>query len=569
MIFYVDTKNGNNNNNGLSPAFPKKNLAPFQYNSSRSQSLLKPGDKILIKRGSKLYGSQGVWNSSESTTRPIYIGAYGAGENPIFSCAKEVTQNVYTSLGNNIYSISLTDTTKFGGYKGVNTANGDCNVGYLYDNINKKLYGNRVFAMNQLKNQFDFYVENGTLYIYSTANPYIITNELFIAVYGGTQRSLLSFTNNAIYENLTFTECSGHGMEAVASSGNSNIEVKNCKFINLGGALWQNQTRLGNGLEIYGNGNNINVHHCLFDNCYDTATTIQGENVVAQNIAFTNNIFTKNSQALEVWISLNGTKPTNFGLNNILFSRNICMNQGYGFGARPNGNNFDILFGGIDNNANTDMTISHNIFYNAKIAFYYTENLSGKNFKFFDNKMFNLESKKINTAYNYTNLQLAEYQQTTGQEQNSIITTFKEEYKQSYYETLLYLQNLLYEESNSNKENDNSIIDFPLWYKDVGSYAYGDKGSVTKQTIQRIGDFIFFRFTFTPTANVPAWTTFMHVPNAEFMMPLDNQQYIVGSNNAQVNAFGSADNSLYFQSQIQLNANTAYTVTGFVPAQRI
>lgn len=577
MIYYVDSINGNDNNSGLSPNNPKKSLTPFQYTSSRSQPLLRPGDKILLKRGTKYYGFNKFWvgGTGENYQKMCLVGAYGAGENPILCVAKEIITNAWTSLGNNIYSVSLTDTTKFEGYTGINTTNGDCNVGSIFDNINQKLYGNKKFSLANLTNQWDFYVDNnGTLFVYSNENPYSISTHLSVAVQAGTAQPILTLTNNFIYENLTFTQCSGHGIQTTAGDGYYNCIIRHCNFTNLGGGTWSEQpnSRLGNGVEIYAVGKNIDVHNCLFSNIYDTATTIQGINTAVSNISFRNNIIRNCSQAFEIWISKQGTPPANIGLDQCSFINNLCMFSGHGFGFRNNNNMVDLLLSELVSGAKSDLLISDNIFFNPYSAFYNTLNLSGLNYKFRNNKFFAKETKLINVQYPYTALQLTSYQETTGQEQNSIITTFKEEFQNKYYEDVIFMANFEFEHTEFLNRCSNSIDtydrEFELPVKDSATYFQSNNGNLTNKILQRIGNIIFIAFTFTPNQNINAYTTFAFCDNAEYFTLMGGQQPIIGTNPQNIQAF-QANNTFYLQNPNAMTSGTSYTVRGFVMANNI
>lgn len=78
-----------------SPATPWKTLD--KLNSFFSD--LKPGDSVLLKRGETFYGSITV-NRSGTSSAPIVIGAYGAGNKPVITGFVSLT---LASSGNNIY----------------------------------------------------------------------------------------------------------------------------------------------------------------------------------------------------------------------------------------------------------------------------------------------------------------------------------------------------------------------------------------------------------------------------------------------------------------------------------
>lgn len=73
--FYVDSENGNDQNNGLSALKPWKTLQKV------NNSTFNPGDNILLKRGS-IWQEQLTPQSSGTQQQPIVIADYGKGDLP-------------------------------------------------------------------------------------------------------------------------------------------------------------------------------------------------------------------------------------------------------------------------------------------------------------------------------------------------------------------------------------------------------------------------------------------------------------------------------------------------------
>ena len=74
--FYVDSKKGNDNNDGKSEAKPLKSLYAV------SRRYFQPGDKILFKKGCTFTGSLTI-NGAGSAGKEIIVGSYGSGNAPI------------------------------------------------------------------------------------------------------------------------------------------------------------------------------------------------------------------------------------------------------------------------------------------------------------------------------------------------------------------------------------------------------------------------------------------------------------------------------------------------------
>jgi len=75
-VFYVDSLGGSDSNNGLTEARPWKTLHIV------NQQLFRPGDKILLKRGS-VWEEKLIISSSGSPEQPILFAGYGEGANPV------------------------------------------------------------------------------------------------------------------------------------------------------------------------------------------------------------------------------------------------------------------------------------------------------------------------------------------------------------------------------------------------------------------------------------------------------------------------------------------------------
>lgn len=63
-------------------------------------SSLKPGDKVLFRKGETYFGTI-IMSTSGTSSNPITIGAYGSGENPIITGLVDLTS--WKSIGNGIY----------------------------------------------------------------------------------------------------------------------------------------------------------------------------------------------------------------------------------------------------------------------------------------------------------------------------------------------------------------------------------------------------------------------------------------------------------------------------------
>jgi hypothetical protein len=131
---YFIASNGNDGNNGTSQSTPWKSIDKLNAYFSN----LKPGDRVLFRRGDTFYGGITV-NKSGTAGAPITIGAYGSGEKPVITGF--TTVNSWNNLGGNIWesstAVSTLPYTNMVVVNGVNTAMGRWpnstgpNTGYL------------------------------------------------------------------------------------------------------------------------------------------------------------------------------------------------------------------------------------------------------------------------------------------------------------------------------------------------------------------------------------------------------------------------------------------------------
>lgn len=360
---YYVTKNSLKNDNktyyvsstGTGDGLSESNPMSLEVAKSKKYT---SGDKILLKGGDTFYGNLDFYTvslDSDITT----IGSYGNGK-AIISGAK-IVNNTWELYSTGVYRVNLKDTTKFSGIQ--TTDQNSTNIGFLEDKTGKKYY-NKVNSLSSLKNEYDFYCDGTYIYFKSSTNPYQKLGSLKLA----TRIKLITLKSNLIIDNLNVTYTGGH---AIATSGYddiTNVTIKNCIIENIGGSYLKGTTRYGNGVQFYGvNTSNIVVTNNIFRDIYDVAFTIQGERGSGYNINVYNNVMVNNSQDSEIWE--NGTST---GVRKYIYSSNISINQGRGWGYEARSNKYcagAILFWGYLL-TNTDINFNDNLFYNPKRIYF-------------------------------------------------------------------------------------------------------------------------------------------------------------------------------------------------------
>ncbi|MCW5897950.1 MAG: right-handed parallel beta-helix repeat-containing protein [Flavobacteriales bacterium] len=105
-VTYYVSPNGNDNNNGTSPATAWRTVQRAQQVTQTMQ----PGDRILFERGG-LYPGMLSLNASGTAANPMVFGAYGTGEKPIISGGVPVVN--WVQHQGNIWRAAFTGSPKY------------------------------------------------------------------------------------------------------------------------------------------------------------------------------------------------------------------------------------------------------------------------------------------------------------------------------------------------------------------------------------------------------------------------------------------------------------------------
>ena len=120
--------------------------------------------------------------------------------------------------------------------------------------------------------------------------------------------------------------------------------------------------RFGNGIEFWSNAHDHLVENCRIWEVYDAALTNQGSGENAQiNITYRNNLLWNCEYSFEYW-----NRDEKSRTENIVFTDNICLRAGYGWGheQRPDKNGRCLMF--YSNTAQTkNFVVRGNVFADA------------------------------------------------------------------------------------------------------------------------------------------------------------------------------------------------------------
>lgn len=276
-----------------------------------------PGDSILFARGSFF---RDVLELPEGTAEaPLYIGAYGEGEKPVFCGSvqlaqpekwKEIRENIweYTdSLPSEPCNLIFED-----GFCGI--------LAWEEDDLVQS--GQWHFTALASDQNFGLPAD-ARLLMFSRGNPASVHSSIEAAVYGS--RHMLSCRAHATFEDLAFINSGVHGY---GETNPHDVVFRRCEFRYIGGKVWSRELRIrfGNALECWNSGTDILVENCLFDEIYDSCVTHQGPGEqagLAVSITYTGNTFKNYGMAAYEARDKVGV--------NVVFENNVCIGAGEGF----------------------------------------------------------------------------------------------------------------------------------------------------------------------------------------------------------------------------------------------
>lgn len=276
-----------------------------------------PGDSILFKCGDtwRITTASGYLDVKSGTSGGhVIYSNYGAGSKPIImgSVSASSTDD-WTNISGNIWRNSDVIFVK-----------GE--VGNLI--LNGTTAGHRVFTTPDAQGKFYYHTTLYYVDLYSVGNPatYYTTIECGLNVYPG----LIYVSGSCDYVTIDgFDLRYGAWLGISMSSGAGNISIRNNDITWIGGATASSSTtlRLGNGIQLWGNGNDILIENNYVAQCFDTGITAQfGDPATISNFKVHNNILYRNSSALEFWWVTTGGS-----INGLYVENNTCVESGYGW----------------------------------------------------------------------------------------------------------------------------------------------------------------------------------------------------------------------------------------------
>ena len=349
MAVYYISAVGCDANDGLSPETPWQSI-------KKANSSVKGGDTVCFRRGDSFFGQiRAPKNSDQLTT----YKAYGEGTKPVVSQYKTARSDAWEPFGEGIWRIDLSDVNKFDG----NVTELNTNVGFL--KIDGSIKPRKLFELDKLEIQWDFYNDKQYVYIKSQECPALLAKDVKFAC----NIICMPFADNLLVEDIIFIGSGSHGISGTVN----HATVRNCEFHELGGSELTSHfrpgVRYGNGVECWTDSSDVLVEGCKFSNIYDVALTMQGNNVTRGwvNMTFRNNVIWNCQQGFEIW---SGGELENTGFQNCVFENNVCIDTGYSWGYDVRGNKHcsaHLLIYDLECPL-CDITVRNNTFCNVSVA---------------------------------------------------------------------------------------------------------------------------------------------------------------------------------------------------------
>lgn len=441
--YYVDSENGCDEFDGKTPE------TAWRSTDKVGMADLKDGDVVLFRRG-------GVYRGTLLAVSGVTYSAYGEGPKPELLGSIDAsdpsmwiptpTKNVWrykNQLGyvidvggiffndGSIYGIKITENfgkrerCDMGKISPLTVFNGRSTFqierGPWPPAVELKDKGFSYFqsCVEGLKNDLEFYhsPHENYLYLYcADGNPARVFDRVELSLYGSISRPRSEENrHNVTYDNLAFKYCN-FGIGGFGSA--TNLTVRNCEFIGIGGALAQpdrfknkqhtpedrDACRYGNGIEIYGVCDGMLVENCYFDQVYDAAVTVQypircemTRDYVIDNVRWVNNLFQRCNYPFELWLySPEDTNGFYAAQRNIDISGNIAINTGFGWSNHRMDPNNTFYYAGWLGASNCDFVnvcCHDNILANGEATVMRGRGFNmEKGIKFFNNKIFHNNS---------------------------------------------------------------------------------------------------------------------------------------------------------------------------------
>ena len=365
-IIYISEKNGDDSNDGLTPATAYKTLAPL------SKIKFLRNTAVLFERG-------GIYRGQILASTNMFYGAYGEGPKPILMQSKRNYADealwVQTEYPNVYKCTELLTNVGVIGFDHDLQDYSDASYDETYGLImNKGVLGfTGVQDMNKDLQFYSEFIDNDinkpcTLYVYSAeGNP----GKRFKSIEIGEKFDIIDGEpRNSTVENISFKFTGAH---AIGVNNATKFTVRNCVFSWLGGSILTLNFNNGGNPVNYGNAvetgmcNGYYVENNWMYQIYDTGPTHQVSNgtgtYIQKDIRYIGNVIEYVHWGIEFYNSPNAGEESKRITDEVYTAYNICRYGGYGWGSivrnRQSGAQ---LYSGHALGVNTNQHTEYNVF---------------------------------------------------------------------------------------------------------------------------------------------------------------------------------------------------------------
>lgn len=369
--YYISAVHGNDANDGTGPD------RPWQHCEMLKQADLVAGDTVLFECGSVFRETMmeivnGVsYSSYGEGAKPKFYGSIDASD---FDCWEELGDGVYRfkqyiewhrDIGNVVF-----DGGRAWGIKIQKCT--DNAVTLRLSDVSNGLEAfaeipSVPFTGGEQVPHFNLaytHGEDGYIYLYSkNGHPSKVFSSIELSQ--STKIFNSEYTENVTFSNLHFLNV---GCFAIRTVGCKNMQVYNCEFEFIGGALqfgyeypWRNyRTRYGNGIENWGGFDGMTVKNCYFDQIYDAAITTQSNATTAhqENLCYQDNVFSRCEFAFELWSGGDECRLYNINVEN-----NVCRDVACGLTTQRPDKGYESFFYSRGNYQKKNCRVVGNLIY--------------------------------------------------------------------------------------------------------------------------------------------------------------------------------------------------------------
>lgn len=351
-VYYISSLHGNDANNG------KSQDSAWQHCEMLKSASLVAGDTVLFECGSLFR------ETMMEIVNGVSYSSYGQGEKPKFYGSIDASNtDDWDDLGGNLYRFKqridwyqdigniVFDGGKAWGIKIQKCTDSDVSLRLCGVNNGLETYEEIPSVPFTCAEQIPhihlayYHSEDGYIYLYcKNGNPTKVFSSIELS--RSTKIFNSEYTENVTFSNLHFLNV---GCFAIRTVGCKNIQVYNCSFEFIGGAVlfgvefpWRNyRTRYGNAIENWGGCDGMTVKNCYFDQMYDTAITTQSNDLNAhqENLCYEGNVFCRTEWSIELWSGGNECRLSNINVQN-----NVCRDVGCGMTTQRPDKGYESFF---------------------------------------------------------------------------------------------------------------------------------------------------------------------------------------------------------------------------------